>query len=143
MNLGFKVLKPKTITNKENPPMKNILIAGLLVVSSAAFAGGRNAQDPINPPQPPVVQESASGICANFYNKTIPHYHYEDIDLHAWDQQTLKTVGFETVALVGANGFCVMMAPLKVMEVLCQSARAHGLSGELNPNEEQFTRFYP
>ena len=136
---GFKLVKPKTI-NKEKSPMKNILIAGLLVVSSAAFAGGRNANEPVNPPQPPiVVEESSPGICAKFYNKTIPHYHYEDVDLHAWKQQTPATVGFETVALVGANGFCTLMAPLKAMESLCHWARANGISC-VSGEEWQFTR---
>lgn len=119
--------------------MKNILIAGLLVVSSAAFAGGRNASEPVNPPQPPIVEESTPGICAQFYNKTIPHYHFQDVDLHAWNQQTLKTIGFETVALVGANGFCVTMLLPKVMETLCLSARAHGISC-VTGDEWQYTR---
>lgn len=108
--------------------MKNILIAGLLVVSSAAFAGGRNANEPVNPPQPPVVEESESGICAKFYNKTIPHYHFEDVDLHAWDQQNLATITFETTGLASANAFCTMMLPLKMVESACHWARRNGIS---------------
>lgn len=124
---GFKVMKPKTITNKEIPPMKNILIAGLLVVSSAAFAGGRNANEPVNPPQPPVVVESAPGICAKFYNKVIPHYHASDIEL-APLYRPLLAAPLKTVALVGADAFCVTMLVPVVVESLCHSARKAGYS---------------
>ena len=107
--------------------MKNILIAGLLVLSSAAFAGGRNANEPVNPPQPPVVAESATGICAKFYNKIIPHYHASDIEL-APLFKPVTAAPLKTVALVGADAFCVTMLVPVVVEGLCKAARANGYS---------------
>lgn len=108
--------------------MKNILIAGLLVVSSAAFAGGRNANEPVNPPQPPVVvDESAPGICAKFYNKIIPHYHASDIELAPIYKPVVATP-LKVAALFGADGFCVTMLVPVVVESLCHAARDAGYS---------------
>lgn len=106
--------------------MKNILIAGLLVVSSAAFAGGRNANEPVNPPQPPVVvEESAPGICAAFYSKFIPHYHASDIEL-APIYKPVLAAPLKAVALVGADAFCLGMFLPVAVESLCKSAREAG-----------------
>ena len=117
--------------------MKNIIIAGLMVLSSAAFAGGKNANQPVNPPQPPTEVEK-QGICKKFYEKTIPHYHLSDIDLHSAEQQTVATVVPESMGYVGATVVCVMALPIKLVEWFCAD---HGCV--VSDKEVQFTRFYP
>lgn len=119
--------------------MKSILIAGLLVLSSAAFAGGRNANQPVNPPQPPTEEEVVkAGMCKKFYEKTIPHYHYTDIELHSMQTQTVTTILPETLGLVGGHVVCTIVLPMKLVEWFCED---HGCV--VNPKEDQFTRPYP
>ena len=115
--------------------MKNILIAGLLIASSAAFALGRNSSQPVNPPQPEIVVESEKGICNKFYNKVIPHYHASDIELAPIHRPHLA-MPLKTAALVGADGFCVLMGFPKLMETLCAAAGSGCKTGP----EWQFTR---
>lgn len=119
--------------------MKNILIAGLLLLSSAAFAGGKNANQPVNPPQPPTEEEVVkASMCSKFYNKTIPHYHYQDIELRSMETQTVTTIIPETAGLIGGHVVCTLILPLKLVEWFCAD---HGCV--TSSKEHQFTRPYP
>lgn len=119
--------------------MKKIALSALLVLSSAAFAAGQNAPGPQNPPPPPPPppQEQVSRICGDFYEWAYPGLNYEEANLPG--KQTIATVGFNTLGLVGANAFCVLMGLPAAMEQLCRTARANGYSC-VTGHEWQYTR---
>lgn len=122
--------------------MKKIALSALLVLSSAAFAGGRNASGPQNPPQPPTPeQQQEARICGDFYEREYPGLNRAEANLPENDSilTIVPNVGLHVIA----NAACVVAGPLAAMEHLCRSARANGWSCVVSDKEEQFTRFYP
>ena len=107
--------------------MKKIALSALLVLSSAAFAGGRNASGPQNPPNPPtpeVVQQSR--ICGEFYESNYPGLNREESNLPTEDG--IVTIIPNTSLHIVANVACVFAGPVVAMEHLCLTARAKGWS---------------
>jgi len=122
--------------------MKKIALSALLVLSSAAFAGGRNASGPQNPPQPPTPEEQQEArICADFYERQYPGLNRGEAQLP--ENDGVLTLIPNTTLHVIANVGCIFFGPMAAMEAGCRAARARGISCVVNPKEEQWTRPYP
>lgn len=122
--------------------MKKIALLALVVLSSAAFAGGRNAAGPQNPPQPPTPeQQEQARICGDFYERQYPGLNRAEASLP--ENDTVATFIPNTILHGVANVMCVVFGPMAAMESLCREARADGWACVVNPKEEQWTRPYP
>lgn len=122
--------------------MKKFALTALVVLSTAAFAGGRNASGPQNPPQPPTPeQQEEARLCGDFYESQYPGLNRQEASLPESDSVVtfIPNVSLHVVA----NAGCVFFGPLAAMEQLCRTARASGWSCVVNPNEEQWTRPTP
>lgn len=118
--------------------MKKIALSALLVLSSAAFAGGRNASGPQNPPQPPSPEvKQATRLCADFYETKYLGLNRAEANLP--ENDTIVTVVPNTGAQVAANAFCVLMGPFALIEYFCHEARAKGLTCN-NKNDPSWNR---